>query len=194
MKKVSIIALLLIAVMLLCSCGAEKEIKADESKSDNNNSSSVENIDLVPDFEAENIYGEEIDEEIIEDSKVTMINIWGTFCTPCLEEMPYINELYNKYSSDGFSVLGIVIDTVNEDYSKKEDTVKQAQSIVEDLGLDYENVIPNKKLFDGELASNQFIPVTYFVDQNGTTLTEKYIGKRSREEWEGIIKSLLEEQ
>ena len=108
--------------------------------------------------------------------------------------MPYINELYNKYSSDGFSVLGIVIDTVNQDYSKKEDTVKQAQNIVEDLGLDYENVIPNKKLFDGELASNQFIPVTYFVDSNGTTLTEKYIGKRSSEEWESIIKSLLEEQ
>lgn len=192
MKKISIIALLLIAVMLFCSCGAEKEIKVEEKEK--NNSSSVENIDLVPDFEAENIYGEEIDEEIIEDSKVTMINIWGTFCTPCLEEMPYINELYNKYSSEGFSVLGIVIDTVNEDYSKKEDTVKQAQSIVEDLGLDYENVIPNKKFFDGELASNQFIPVTYFVDQNGTTLTEKYIGKRSSEEWEGIIKSLLEEQ
>lgn len=192
MKKISVIALLICVVMLLCSCGAEKEIKADEKEK--NNSSSVVNIDLVPDFEAENIYGEKIDEEIIEDSKVTMINIWGTFCTPALEEMPYIDELYQKYSSEGFSALGIVIDAVNQDYSKKEDTVKQAQSIVEDLGLTYENIIPSKELFDGEMATNQFIPVTYFVDSKGTTLTEKYIGKRSSEEWEEIIKSLLEKQ
>ena len=39
-----------------------------------------------------------------------MLNIWATWCAPCREEMPELQELHNAYADQGFRVVGVSVD------------------------------------------------------------------------------------
>lgn len=64
-------------------------------------------------FSAKDINNKNITSEIFEDAELTMINIWGTFCGPCIKEMPDLAQLNKNNENKGFQIIGIVIDAVN---------------------------------------------------------------------------------
>jgi thiol-disulfide isomerase/thioredoxin len=39
--------------------------------------------------------------------KVAIVNFWATWCAPCLQEIPYLNEAHKKYLREGLVVIGI---------------------------------------------------------------------------------------
>lgn len=51
--------------------------------------------------------------------KVVLINLWATWCAPCIEEMPYFVKLQDKYRDDGFIVLGLNSDEESEAQVRK---------------------------------------------------------------------------
>jgi len=60
--------------------------------------------------------------------KVVLINLWATWCAPCIEEMPHFIKLQNKYGEDGFVMVGL-----NSD----EETEAQVSSFVKQQNLNY---------------------------------------------------------
>ena len=44
-------------------------------------------------FTAQDLEGNDVDDSIFDDYDVTMINVWGTFCGPCIQEMPDLGQL-----------------------------------------------------------------------------------------------------
>ena len=48
------------------------------------------------------------------DGKVLLVDFWASWCIPCRHEMPYFNELREKYGDQGFEVLGIAADDVEK--------------------------------------------------------------------------------
>ena len=42
--------------------------------------------------------------------KVTLINLWATWCGPCRNEMPELVKLEEKYKNQGFQVIGLDVD------------------------------------------------------------------------------------
>jgi thiol-disulfide isomerase/thioredoxin len=47
-------------------------------------------------------------------SKMTLVNLWATWCGPCREEMPALDRLHKKYKAQGFQVVGVDIDEAPE--------------------------------------------------------------------------------
>ena len=88
---------------------------------------------------------------------VVMINFWATWCGPCRQEMPLLDELYNRYERVGFNLLGVNID----------DDSSRAMRMVEELGVDF------PVLFDAQKEVSKLyevgaMPVTVIVDRQGT--------------------------
>ena len=52
-------------------------------------------------------------EEIFSENKVTMVNLWGTFCGPCINEMPDLEVLNGRLADKGCAMIGIVCDVID---------------------------------------------------------------------------------
>lgn len=142
-------------------------------------------------FSAKDIYNKNITSEVFEDAEVTMINIWGTFCGPCIREMPDLGSLSKKYDEEKFQILGIVIDAVNRKGLPDSKTIEAAKSIVKQTGADYLHIVPDVKLQNGILQSVFAVPTTIFVDKNGNQIGEIYTGSRNLADWQKIVDKLL---
>ncbi len=143
-------------------------------------------------FEAQTLAGAETDQTLFKDYKLTMINIWGTFCGPCLKEMPDLGELHREYADKGFQVVGIVTDAGDMNGNIDSATVEKAKKIVEQTGADYTHLLPSKDLIRNKLATVSSIPETVFVDEQGRQVGRAYTGAITKAEWASVIESLLE--
>ncbi|MBA2173826.1 thiol-disulfide oxidoreductase ResA [Halobacillus locisalis] len=47
------------------------------------------------------------------EGKGVMLNFWATYCEPCKDEMPYMEELYDKYENQGVEILAINLDSTD---------------------------------------------------------------------------------
>lgn len=185
MKK-KIIALLLTAVALLTlftACGKNGDSSA--SQSDNGKA-------LFGTFTSETVDGKKVTEDIFKGNKVTMVNIWGTFCSPCINEMPDLQKLSEAYEDKGVKIIGVLIDTY--DYNSGEnfpEKIEDAKDIIARTGVKYQNVLPCKELNDTKLDSIYSVPTTYFLNENGELIGSEFVGSRTFEQWSAIIDDIL---
>ena len=142
-------------------------------------------------FSAKDINNKNVTESIFKDSKVTMINVWATFCGPCIREMPDLSTLNKKYNSNDFQIVGIVIDGVNNKGVMNPKTVSSARNIVKTTGADYIHIIPDSSLFNGLLSDIYAVPTTFFVNSDGELIGQVYTGSRSLDQWQEIVEPLL---
>ena len=129
---------------------------------------------------------------LISGNKVTMLNFWGTFCGPCIGEMPGLGDLERKYKDQGFEILGLTSDIVDYQGNIDEDLIGEAEDIAADTGVTYPILITSKELMD--YTQLMAFPTTYFVDAQGNMLRDPVVGSQSKESWEKIITELLEAQ
>lgn len=87
---------------------------------------------------------------------VVMINFWATWCGPCRQEMPLLNDLYARYNRVGFSLLGVNID----------DDSKRALQMAEELGVSFPVLFDDRKEVS-RLYQVEAMPVTVLVDREG---------------------------
>ena len=143
-------------------------------------------------FSSTDIAGNPVDETIFSGKKLTMVNIWATFCGPCIKEMPDLGVLNTEYAGEGFQIVGIVIDVIGSDGAIAQDMVDLAREIADMTGADYTHILPSQDLAE-LLEQAVYVPTTIFVDENGHQFGEPYVGSMSREDWAMTIESLLGE-
>lgn len=144
-------------------------------------------------FTATDLDGNQVDQSIFKDHKLTMINIWATFCGPCLREMPELGEINKEYADQGFQIVGIVIDTLASDGSISQSQVDTAKEIVEKTGADYLHLLPSNDLIEAKLKEVSAVPETIFVDENGNIVGKSFMGAKEKSSWEKVIDQYLEE-
>lgn len=114
--------------------------------------------------------------------KVVLLNIWATWCAPCLEETPELVDLYNKYQDQGLVILGVSID---------EQGMSVVEPFIKKYEVNYPMVIDDGTIMD-KYGPTMGIPTTYIVDKKGD-LRYFAVGAVTIKELEPRIKALLDE-
>ena len=145
-------------------------------------------------FEAVDLSGNPVNQDIFKDYDLTMINIWATFCGPCLSEMPELGELSEEYKDKGVQIIGICTDTLNYDGSVNDSQIEEANAIVEETGASYLHIVPAGDLAATLLPQIQVVPTTVFVDKDGKQVGGGAVsGARDKEGWTELLDELLSE-
>ena len=142
-------------------------------------------------FTTTDLNGAPVTSEIFSKNKVTMLNIWGTFCGPCIREMPDLAKLNEANKSKGVEVVGIVIDILDRKGNVDPRVKSSGEAIIARTGANYTHIIPSKEMFSGVLRGVQAVPTTIFVDSNGKQIGEACLGSRSQKDWQKIIDEIL---
>ena len=131
-------------------------------------------------FDTVDLYGNRVNQDILQDATIVMLNLWEPWCGPCVGEMPDLNDLYETYKDDGLLIIGAYT-TFDMD--------KEAQELVEELGISYPIIKCNESISSIE---QDYVPATFILDRDGNLITEEpFAGSNSYEGWEEIIKEYL---
>lgn len=129
--------------------------------------------EVAPDFSLFDLEGREVKLADYRD-KVVFLNFWATWCKPCKEEMPSMEELYQILKDKDFSMLAVSIDKRQSDIKPFKEELKLTLLILHDR---WGSVDRRYKLTG--------VPETYIIDQNGI-LAEKIIGPRDWTKTENV--------
>jgi len=96
-KMIRNVSVLLIAVFSFCCCSRKV------------------NTTDVPDIKGKFLNGDSVALRTIAKDKLTVVNVWGIFCVPCMKELPILQGFYEKYKSHkGFAFITIAMDNETE--------------------------------------------------------------------------------
>ncbi len=94
--------------------------------------------------------------------KYVMLDFWSSTCIPCIASFPHLTDLYSKYKSDSFEIVGISTDKFRRDWLK---SVEKYQNPWPQL-LDTENIAHSRFAVSG-------LPVTFLIDPQGKILVKE---------------------
>ena len=201
----SLTAILVAAVFLMAACaapaaqetsasspGASPEASASQGGGSSPSGSEEASQKLFGSFTVNDIDGNEVTQDIFSGHKLNMVNIWGTFCGPCINEMPDLAEISKEYADQGLQIIGIVGDALDRSGAPIQETIDKAKSIRDQTGADYEHLVPTDSLTP-VMAQVPGYPTTVFLDSEGNQIGS-YVGARDKDKWTEIIDQLLADQ
>lgn len=175
-KKCSI----LIMALFICGCTSNTDTDINnkeqtEDKKDNGETSKTgdnkTDENKIPSFTTKDLEGNTVTDSIFSEKDLTVVNIWGTFCGPCIGEMPELAE-WSESMPSNVQIIGLVCDIEGEDDQEHKDKAKE---IMEKAGADFTNLIPKEGL-DSLLSGVTGVPTTMFVDKNGNITGKAVVG------------------
>ena len=137
------------------------------------------------DFDTMDLDGKAINtREVAAEHDLTLVNFWATWCGPCVNEMPELQSLHERFSTQtegaDVAILGVWLDTENP---------ADLKSVLEYTGAAY----PMVKFCDEmqEAVALQYIPATIFLDREGNIVGEPIVGAQDEEGWLAEIETRL---
>lgn len=133
----------------------------------------------APDFTLPALGGGEVSLSALK-GKVVVVNFWATWCPPCINEMPVLNDLYVAYRDQGVEVLGLSLD---------EEGLPITKPFVEKLEVTYPIVEADRKTYQA-YGNVLTIPHTFVIDREGT-VSKRFVNNQTRDAFEAAIKAAL---
>jgi len=111
--------------------------------------------EAAPDFALTSIDGKNVRLKELR-GQVVLVNFWASWCGPCRQEMPLLEDMYKKYNKLGFVILGV---NVEEDSSK-------AKSMLRDVPVTFPVLLDPQNSVSKQY-NVKAMPTTAIVDRNG---------------------------
>jgi peroxiredoxin len=118
--------------------------------------------------------------------QVIVLEFWATWCAPCREEIPLLNQIYKVYKEKGVVVIGISLDRKPPQEVKK---------FLDQLQVEYTNVMGDEQTFEkysqmANLGPIRGIPATFVIDRQGQ-ICQRYMGLTEKRILEEAIQAVL---
>ncbi|MBC5636065.1 redoxin domain-containing protein [Ornithinibacillus sp. BX22] len=122
--------------------------------------------DQAPEFELPLLNGDVVKLSDLKGKKV-LINFWATWCPPCKEEMPEMQQLYEEYGDD------ITIIAINATGSERNESA--VRDFIDEYGYTFPVAIDkNNDTTDNYMAYT--IPTSYFIGTDGVIQVPRKVG------------------
>ena len=185
----------LLSLSLLAACGgqdsaADVNTQPDASQAQTDQPSKS-TVTTVGEFTTQDLDGNTVTQDIFKEHKLTLVNSMRTWCSPCVQELPELQKLYENMKDKGVGVISIVTDTLGADNKPDQATVEAAKKMVEKSGATYPFLVPDAGWLNGRLANMETFPESFFVDENGNIVGEPSFGSHDLAEWTSIVETAL---
>lgn len=108
--------------------------------------------------------------------RVAVINFWGSWCAPCIQEQPVLEQAWKQYGSKGVRFLGVnVLDNRGD-----------AIAFLDDRGVTYPSILNRDALLAHKFRV-RFMPTTLVVDRHGQIAAEIRGGIRQLRQLTNLI-------
>ncbi len=111
--------------------------------------------------------------------RVVLVNFWATWCAPCRQEMPLLNQLYQKYQGSGFTLLGVNVD---------EDS-RNAINLATKLGVSFPVLLDADKAVSKRYDLSS-MPSTLLIDRDGKV---RYVHRGYQAGFEALYEQQIRE-
>ncbi len=120
--------------------------------------------------------------------KVTIVDIWGTWCPPCRMEIPHFVDLYQQYKGKGLEIVGI---NCNEEGTPAE-VKKTIKDFAKEQKVEYKCLLNDDKT-EAKVPGFQGYPTTLFLDRAGKVRL-MLVGYTPKVKLDAIVATLLAEE
>lgn len=192
-KKILILGMALMLAAGISACNASSKTssseattteskQADAKAEDSKQAESDKEDKKFPEFSAKTVSGEDISSDVFKDSKLTVVNVWGSWCGPCVQEIPELQKLYESMKDKDVNVIGLA-----QDAGTDLDAVKE---IIDKNKVTYQNIVPEGATEDFVMSIMAF-PTTFFVDSD-RNIVGVIQGNRNLEAFTAAVEGVLE--
>lgn len=151
----------------------DKMTEIQSTDSDTIFGSDISAGEKFPAFEGTDFDGNTISDSIFSEHAVTLVNFWFNECSPCVEELPTLNELNKTLQEKGGTLIGIN----TEVFDNNEEAIATAKDLLATQGASYTNLILSSDSEAGKYASGiMSFPTTLIIDRNGNIVGDPIIG------------------
>lgn len=157
-KQILTLIVFLLTIILLSGCGG--------------GNSSLEGKWLL--FETTDLSGEPVNSvDLFSQHEITMLNLWGTWCGPCIQELPELNKVNERLAE----MDGVVVGLLND--GRGSNDVELAKRYLEENGVQYLNILSPENM-DEVIVHQNYYPMTIFVDRKGVVIGKTLLGTTSK--------------
>lgn len=136
-------------------------------------------------FKTKDIDGNEISsDEIFSQHEITMVNVWATWCGPCVNELAELEEINERLNKKDCAIIGIIGDGMDEG------TIETGKQLLKENGDIYLNILPWEDALDKDLPILSGWPTSFFIDREGKMVSVPVVGAYV-DGYEKIIDQLL---
>lgn len=119
------------------------------------------------------------------EGKVALVDLWATWCAPCIQAMPHLQALHNQYKDRGFTVVGIMVD---------DNATKVGPEFLKDHQVSYPIVMDDAATnVEKQVGPVQAIPMLVLIDREGKVL-EVFRGFGGPEALEKAVEKAFSQQ
>ncbi|MBU5335422.1 TlpA family protein disulfide reductase [Intestinibacter bartlettii] len=188
-KKVVLALVAMMAMSSLVGCsksngGASNGANQSQSQEINKNLSESK---LFKNLDTEDLDGNKIDKSIFAKNKLTMVNVWNTGCTPCVEEIPVLDKLNKEYRDKRVSIKGLLLESR---VGLNEEERKTVNEILSKANATYQQILTSQSMLDDDTLLLQAFPTTFFVDKDGN-IVDSIEGSNDYDGWKAKIEEVL---
>jgi peroxiredoxin len=171
------IILLLIGIMVFNMINENKKESAiipngiEDAENNDLIPAGIEEGELAPDFKLETLEGETVQLSDYHGKKV-LLNFWATWCGPCRQEMPAMQDFYDDYA-DEIEILAVNV-------TDSEKTIDDVQNFIEEFDFTYSTLLDTDMSVSNEYRAVA-LPTTYFIGTDGKIQAPRKMGEMTYE-------------
>lgn len=179
MKKTFPVAALALALGVVAGCGGASETPPAATAGAAEAIGSTEE-NRAPSFELESIGGGEPLRLADYDGKVRLVDFWAIWCKPCVQELPMLQGLQDRYGADGFQMIGVYHSDEQPD---------EVRAFLDERGISYPQAIGNDDVADA-FGGILGLPAAFLIDREGR-IVQRYGGEKVAKKLECEIRESL---